>query len=155
MPVLPFAVLAMGTLLEKGRGWVAIIFVGLLPVAIFVQMLGVGVNFNTHLANVTHFLPGWDADYNFIPAFSPIRGNFELFWKPENNVIRALTLEQIGLNARMAKVFTAGAWAGFILSTFMLCYGYHSAKRATVRAQTLAGANKKELEMEALSEGKR
>jgi hypothetical protein len=58
----------------------------------------------------------------------------------------------------MSKVFTIGAWAGFILSTFMLCYGYISAKGTKVTAQTLAGANKKsinELEIEALSEGKR
>jgi hypothetical protein len=87
-------------------------------------MLGVAVNFNTHLGNITHFQPGWDADYNFIPAFSPLRGHFELFWQPQNNVIRGLTLEQLGLNQRMSKIFTLGAWAGFILSLIMVSYAY-------------------------------
>jgi hypothetical protein len=124
VPLLPFGVLALGVLLQKSRTWVVLIFCGLFPLAVFVQMLGVAVNFNTHLINVTQGIPGWDANYIFIPHYSPLRGNFELFWNPANNVIRALTLEQLGLNHRMAKVFTFGAWGSFILSLFMICYGY-------------------------------
>jgi len=141
VPILPFAILALGALLEKGRVWAIVLFVGLLPLSIFVQMLGVAVNFNTHLGNITHFQPGWDADYNFIPAFSPLRGHFELFWQPQNNVIRALTLEQLGLNQRMSKIFTLGAWAGFVLALIMVSYVYlrtfHQPKNANADVITI------------------
>ncbi|NWJ45380.1 MAG: phospholipid carrier-dependent glycosyltransferase [Chloroflexi bacterium] len=124
VPVLPFAIIFLGALLENSRKWVAVLFVGLFPLAIFVQMLGVTVNFNTHLGNITHYLPGWDANYIFIPAYSPIRAHFELFWNPDNNVIRSLSLDQLGLTTRMAKVFGYGAILCFLISLFMVCYAY-------------------------------
>jgi hypothetical protein len=124
VPVLPFAVLMLGVLLQKSRLWVIVLFVGLLPVSVFVQMAGIMIDFNTHLGEVTKFQPGWDANYNWIPSLSPLRYHFVNMWNGDINVVRGLTLEQLGLNRRGGLIFTTGAWLAFGLGLLVLGYRY-------------------------------
>jgi hypothetical protein len=124
VPIMPFAILMLGVLLQRSRQWVIILFVVLFPLSVFVQMSGVAIDFNTHLGNVTKFQPGWDANYNWIPALSPLRYHFENMWNADLNVVRGLTLEQLGLNRRAGLILTPAAWLAFILGLLIICYRY-------------------------------
>jgi hypothetical protein len=71
VPLLPFLVLPLGVLLQKGRTWVIVLFIVLLPISVVVQMLGVAIDFNPYLASLANS-PGKAPDvYIWSPDASP------------------------------------------------------------------------------------
>ncbi len=128
VPLLPFLILPLGVLLQKGRVWVAVLFCGLLPVAIVVQMLGVALDFNTYLASIANN-PALAPDvYIWSPEASPLLKHWSYFWQSSvNNTIRSLTLDQLGFRPRLGQLITVLMALLFAVSGALLCLRYFKA----------------------------
>jgi hypothetical protein len=71
VPLMPFLILPLGVLLGR-RAWRIAIGGVLLPLSILVNLLGILVDFNTYIDELTRGDMGREAIYLFQPAYSPI-----------------------------------------------------------------------------------
>lgn len=123
VPLMPFLVLPLGTLLER-RTWRLIIGLVLLPLSLFVNALGILVDFNTYINQIA----GNDLDratiYLFQPAYSPLVAHLQQLDLHNVPIVSfALGRPQIGFREPAAAIIswgfvalTCGAAAGLFLS---------------------------------------
>ena len=71
VPLMPFLTLMLGALLQR-RAWRYAIGLLLLPLSMLVNLLGILVDFNPYLIELTHGDMAREAIYLYQPAFSPI-----------------------------------------------------------------------------------
>jgi hypothetical protein len=71
VPLLPFLVLPLGVLLAR-QVWRRIIFFGLFPLSVAINLLGVLVDFNDYLSEITRGSFAREQIYLWQPAYSPI-----------------------------------------------------------------------------------
>ncbi|MEI6043317.1 MAG: hypothetical protein WCS37_02885 [Chloroflexota bacterium] len=125
VPLLPFLILPLGHLLQKHWRWVIVLFGFLLPLAMVVQILGVALDFNTYLATLSN-----NADsYIWSIEASPLINHWMRLGEPSNNLIRSLTLEQVGFRPFVGHLVT---WVGlilFVISGLLLCLSYLKATK--------------------------
>ena len=124
VPMLPFAVLPLGVVLQRGRGWVAFVWLVLFPPAVLMQMLGVVPDFNVFLAEFLHDDPSRDPLHYFIPQDSPVIAHWQMLWQPARNTVRGLTLETLGVRRIPAIIISIGALVAFGLSVWATCYNF-------------------------------
>jgi hypothetical protein len=74
VPLMPFLTLMLGVLIERPI-WRRIIFLVLLPLSLAVNLLGILVDFNGYIIDITHGDINREAIYLFQPAYSPILGH--------------------------------------------------------------------------------
>jgi hypothetical protein len=123
VPLLPFLVLPLGTLLEQ-RAWRLIIGLVLLPLSLFVNALGILVDFNTYINQIAGNDLSRAAIYLFQPAYSPIVAHLQrLDFGNVPIVSFALGSPQIGFSQPAATliswsfvVLTCGALAGLLFA---------------------------------------
>ena len=124
VPCLPFAVLALGVLLQRSRKWVGIIWLVLFPLSIFVQMLGVAPDFNVYTNAVTHGNPALDHLYIFDLDKSPLLAHLKMLRHGDLYTIRSLTPGQVGLNVDTAQYFSPTIIVLAVISAVLICYNY-------------------------------
>lgn len=123
VPLLPFLVLPLGTLLEQ-RAWRLVIGLVLLPLSLFVNALGILVDFNIYINAVAGDDLTRATIYLFQPAYSPIVAHLQrLDWNNAPIVSFALSNPQIGFREPAATIIswgfvmlTCGALVGLLLS---------------------------------------
>jgi hypothetical protein len=71
VPLMPFLVLMLGVLLHERR-WRVVIGLVLLPLSLFMNALGIMVDFNNYLSDITQGDMSREALYLWQPAYSPI-----------------------------------------------------------------------------------
>jgi hypothetical protein len=71
VPLMPFLVLASGVLLER-HSWRALVGLLLVPLSVVLNLLGILVDFNDYLAEITRGIQAREAIYLYEPAHSPI-----------------------------------------------------------------------------------
>ena len=123
VPILPFAVLMIGTLLNS-RWLTGIIFVILFPISVVVQMAGVAPDFAVFLRDEATGNPGEDYLRLINPVKSPFLEQWNMIWHADTNTIHSLTLNTIGLNHKSSFVISLIWVSLFIVSLFMVCYTY-------------------------------
>ncbi|NJN68746.1 MAG: hypothetical protein HC884_19610 [Chloroflexaceae bacterium] len=73
-PLMPFLVLSLGSLLRR-RPWQYLIVGMLLPLSLMVNMMGILVDFNVYIREVTGGISTREMIYLFQPEYSPILGH--------------------------------------------------------------------------------
>jgi hypothetical protein len=76
VPLMPFLVLPLGVLLARPL-WRKLIGLVLLPLSVAVNLLGIVVDFNTYIIELTHGDMAREPIYLYQPAFSPILAHLE------------------------------------------------------------------------------
>ena len=97
VPVLPFAFLGLGPLLQRSQ-LARIAAVPLAALGFVVALLGTLVDFNPYLAGVQ------EPDVYFEPGFSPIRAHLRSLLDGEHIVVATFRLESLGFNDRFAVI---------------------------------------------------
>jgi hypothetical protein len=124
VPLLPFLVLPLGTLLQKSRFWIGVLFVGLLPLAVLVQMLGVAIDVNLYMIAISNN-PALSPDgFVWKPEASPLVDHWSKLSQPIYNMVRALTLEQLGFPLKLGRIISLSIVLLFGLSGLSLCLNY-------------------------------
>jgi hypothetical protein len=77
-PLMPFLVLPLGTLLRR-RPWQSLIIGLLLPLSLAVNMMGILVDFNVYIRDITRGIRAREMIYLFQPAYSPLLGHLKHF----------------------------------------------------------------------------
>ena len=124
VPCLPFAILALGVLLQRSRKWVGIIWLVLFPLSLFVQILGVAPDFNVYTNAVTHGNPALDHLYIFDLDKSPLLAHLKMLRHGDLYTIRSLTPGKVGLNMDTAANFSPTIISLAIISAILVCYNY-------------------------------
>ncbi len=123
VPLMPFLVLPLGVLLRQ-RAWRLVIGLGLLPLSLFVNALGILVDFNTYINQIAGDDLSRAAIYLFQPAYSPLVAHLQqLNFGNVPIVSFALDRPQIGFGQPAATLIswsfimlTCGALIGLLLS---------------------------------------
>ncbi len=119
VPLLPFLVLPLGVLLEKGRAWIIALFGVLLPLSIVIQILGVALDFNPYLAALAN--SGQPDLYIWNPAASPLLEHWKQLWQPGTSTIRSLSLDQLGFRPLAGHLISGLVVGLFMISGLWLC----------------------------------
>jgi hypothetical protein len=124
VPILPFAILSVGVLLQQSRRWIAFICVGLFPLSLVVQILGVAFDFNVYTNSVTQGNPALDHLYIFDLDKSPLIAHWKMLSDSSAYTIRSLTLEAVGLNSATAQNLSPILVGLLPIATIFICYNY-------------------------------
>lgn len=149
VPVLPFAVLSLGTILRQSHA----ARVAVLPFAVaglVVALLGVLVDFNPYLAELIAQHPGErigteDSGVYFDPGLSPIIAHVRFLLNGEHGSVVTFDMERLGFNAGAKYafwsltgfVFVAGVSALAWADRFDSQHRRHSGKRVAVARSRL------------------
>ncbi|MCL5958070.1 MAG: phospholipid carrier-dependent glycosyltransferase [Chloroflexi bacterium] len=119
VPILPLLIIPIGVLL-RDRRFLIVAFAVLLPLSIFVQFLGVAVDFNTYIIKIFAGDYANEAKYLFIPWMSPLVGHLQHLLEGGKIVISSFRLDQLGFPPRVAQALSTLVLAFFLLSAVML-----------------------------------
>lgn len=114
VPVLPFIVLPLGTLLEDRMGRYIVFTLAL--TGFFVQILGVGVNFAEYMLLVND-----ETKVLFIPSYSPIVGHLSALLHQKDLVdLAPVSLEPFGVGKTWGKILLI-SYISFLLWSLKMC----------------------------------
>jgi hypothetical protein len=114
VPLMPFLVLSLGVLLER-RAWRYVIGLVLAPLSIAVSLLGILVDFNTYIDELTRGEIGREAIYLYQPAFSPILAHIRRLDLSDLPIVSfALASPEIGFPQPWATLVSA-SFVGLLL----------------------------------------
>jgi hypothetical protein len=108
VPLMPFLTLLLGVLLER-RGWRAIILYLLFPLSLAVNMLGIMVDFNEYLSEITRGDMAREQIYLWQPAHSPILAHIRQLDLQDVPIVSfALSRPDVGFSEPAATLISAG-----------------------------------------------
>jgi hypothetical protein len=114
VPLMPFLALSLGVLLER-RAWRYAIGFVLAPLSIAVNLLGILVDFNTYIDELTRGEIGREAIYLYQPAFSPILAHIRRLDLSDLPIVSfALSRPEIGFPQPWAALVSA-SFVGLLL----------------------------------------
>jgi hypothetical protein len=114
VPLMPFLVLPLGVLLAQ-RAWRWVIGLVLAPLSIAVNLLGILVDFNTYIIDVTRGEISREAIYLYQPAYSPILAHIRMLGLRSVPIVSfALDSPQIGFPQPWAAVLS-GSFVALLL----------------------------------------
>jgi len=136
VPLMPFLTLMLGVLLER-RAWRYAIGALLLPLSIGVNLLGILVDFNTYIAELTRGELSREAIYLYQPAFSPIVAHLRRLDLGNIPIVSFdLSDPQIGFPQPWAALVSAS----FVALLVVAALGVWRSIRAPSRGVALAGS---------------
>ncbi|MBK9942076.1 MAG: hypothetical protein IPP13_10705 [Kouleothrix sp.] len=131
VPLMPFLVLPLGTLLERPAGRRALL--GLLPLGLFVNLLGILVDFNQYIDQLTRGEISREAIYLYQPAYSPILAHMRMLNLSSIPIVSfGLSQPQFGFPEPWATLTSAGFVALLVLAAAGLWRALRAAPGAEV-----------------------
>jgi hypothetical protein len=108
VPLMPFLVLVAGVLLEQ-RGWRAAMLYLLFPLSLAVNLLGIMVDFNKYLSEITRGDMAREQIYLWQPAYSPLVAHIQRLDMQDMPIVSfALSRPDIGFSEPAATLISAG-----------------------------------------------
>jgi hypothetical protein len=135
IPLMPFLVLILGTIVAH-RGWKHIFGLVLLPLSIGVNLLGILVDFNGYLKELTKDDPAREIIHLFDPAHSPILAHIDRFDLHTIPIVSfSLAQPGIGFPPHIAPVISLGMVLLTVGAVVKVWFLLHDHERQTTASQ--------------------
>jgi hypothetical protein len=108
VPVLPLLILPIGAVL-LARGWARWALALLAAAGVAVQALGVLIDFNAYIDEITGGDPANEYRYLFLPWLSPLIGHLRYLVKGQHLAVAAFDMTRLGLRPVLAMLYPVAA----------------------------------------------